>query len=75
MDFKVDALMLKHPFMEGPFFILASFLIIIFALPAKAEPPIDHSLNVYYPLCNVDFFDTYFRSKNEKVSYGRCIII
>jgi len=56
MDVKVDALMLKRLFMEDPFFIFASLLIIIFALPAEAEPPAGHNLNVNY-------LDTYFRSQ------------
>ena len=75
MDVKVDVLMLKCLFMEDPFFLLASSLIIIFALPVKADPPADHNLNADSPFCMVDFLDTYFRSKREKVSYGRWAII
>ena len=75
MDVKVDALMLKRLFMEGPSFLLASLLIIIFAFPVKADPPADHNLNVDFPFCNVDFLNTFFQKQEGKVSYGRWTII
>jgi len=73
---EVDALMLKRLFMESPFFLSASILIIIFALPAKVDPPADHDLNVDYPFCKVnvlqgDIFAIFF-SSNVKNPSANC---
>ncbi len=68
--------MIKRLFIESPFFLLASLLIIIFALPAKADPPADHNLNVDYPFCKLDVLQgdifTIFFGSNVKNLSANC---
>ena len=76
MDVKVDAPMFKRLLMESPFFLLASLVIIIFALPAKADPPADHDLNADYPFRKVDVLQgdifTIFFGSNVKNLSANC---
>ena len=76
MDVKVDAQMFKRLLMESPFFLLASLVIIIFALPAKVDPPADHDLNADYPFRKVDVLQgdifTIFFGSNVKNLSANC---